>query len=166
MTGSINSISTSSSASSNKSSTSSLSETTKAKLKELGLDPTDFTSEAEAQAAIAQVQAQQQAQQSASSAGNKSDDTIKTEAKSLASELDVSVSDNDTTDDILLKISSAISNLQEQAGNDENKLAQVQTYQTEYDTISQELSSKQTSQAQLSASMSGMANYNKIYQNL
>lgn len=167
MTDSISAVSASatSNTSSSSSSSTKLTDATKAQLEALGIDTTNITTEADGQAALKAAEANKETAKM-SQASNPSEDSIKTDAKSLASELGVSISDDDTTDDILDKISSAISQLREAAGDDQTKLAEVEKYQDEYDTISGDYTNMQTSQAQLTNSMSGLASYNKIYQNL
>lgn len=137
---------------------------TKAKLDALGVDTTSIKTETQGQVALSAAQTKQEAQKSAHShqGGNSSMESIKNEAKSLASQVGVSVSDEDKVDDILSKVASKISELQVAAGTDETKLAQVQQYQSQYDSISSSLSNMQAAKAQLSSSMDNMASYNKM----
>lgn len=92
-----------------------LSEETKQKLIALGLDPTQFKTEAQAQQKIAEVQAIKQQNNSQSSTaqknGNSTQAELISEAKTLASQAGVSVSKTDTLDEILENISDAISKM-------------------------------------------------------
>lgn len=155
---SVNAISSSFSASSaSGSSTSQLSEDTKKKLQALGLDPTKYTSEAQAQAAIQEALARQTQQPPKPEAVNM--DSIKTEVQELASSMGVTVGSNDKIDDILNNISLKITELQASAGTDSSKLADVNSYQTKYTTIENELSQLKASKSMTGAN--ALANYNK-----
>ncbi len=167
MSDSISSISASSSASSSSSSSSSaLSETTKKKLEALGIDTSNIKTETEGQTKLKQAQAAQAAQQVAGQkmqqpqTGN-SEDTIKSEAKSLASKMDVAVSTDDDISAILENISAKIDNLKASAGTDEAKKKEVNDFESQYSSISEEYTTLQSKQAMLSGSLSGLASYNK-----
>lgn len=163
MTDSISSLSSASSASNSSSSNANstkLTSATKSKLEALGVDTTNITTEAEGQIALKSAQAKQKAAQH-SQASNSSEDSIKSEAKSLASSIGVSVADNDSTDTILSNIASKLTEMKADAGEDETKLAEVQQYEQQYEAISGNYTAMQASQAQLAASMNGLATYNK-----
>jgi hypothetical protein len=167
MTDTISAVSSASSTSSSSSSSTKLTAATKAKLEALGIDTTNIATESEGQITLKVAEAKQEATQKAqSSSSNSSEESIKTEAKSLATSMNVSVSDNDTTSDILDKISEKLTSLQQDAGDDKVKLAELGNYQQQYEALTGQYSSMQTSQAQLSNSMSALASYNKVYQNL
>jgi len=168
MTDSISAVSSASAASSTSSSSSTkLTAATKTQLEALGVDTTNITSETEGQTALKAAQAKSDAQQKAkAAAGGGSEDSIKASAQTLASEMGVSVSSTDTTDDILSNISAKLSELKASAGDDQVKLAELEQYQSEFDTLSTSYTNMQTSQAQLSNSMSGLATYNKASLNL
>lgn len=169
---SINSInptaSTSSIGASSSTNTQKLTAATKVQLEALGVDTTNITTETQGQAALKAAQANQEAHHASKGAhkGNSSMDSIKAEATSLASQVGVSVSNTDKVDDILSNISAKISEMQAGAGDDKAKLAQVQQYETQLEAISAEFSKMQSSQQQLSSSMSSMASSNKLYHNL
>lgn len=152
----VSSVSTSS-LSSTSSSSSALSDDTKKKLEALGLDPTKYTTEAQAQAAITAAQ-EKQAQQS-QQGGSNSYESIKTEVNSLASTMGIEVGSNDKLEDILDKISTQITTLQASAGTDATKLADVNNYQAQYTTITSELSKIEAAKNMTGAS--ALANYNK-----
>ena len=80
-----------------------LSSSTKQKLEALGIDPASVTSEAQAQALIAQAEATKHQQNSGQQqqGGNSSEQELMSEAKDLASTVGVTVSSNDTLDDII-----------------------------------------------------------------
>ena len=156
----VGSVNSSSSAAST-SSSSAISEDTKKKLQALGLDPSKYTSEAQAQTAITQAQAQQQSQQDGAkkSGGSGSFATIKTEVQDLASKMGVSVGNNDKASDILSNISDKISELQSSAGTDPTKLSELNGYQSQYTSISSELSQLEASRNMTGAT--ALADYNK-----
>ncbi len=162
MSDAISSVSSSSVASSS-SSTSKLSESTKKKLEALGLDPTKYTSEAAAQAAITSAQKAQQAQQTQAQGQPQDDsssiDTIETNVKSLAANMGLSVGNDDEIDDIFDNISNKISELQSAAGTDETKKAELSSFQSQYSALSSEYA-----QAMATKNMTGasaLASYNK-----
>lgn len=152
---SINSVSSASSSSST-SSSSALSQETINKLKALGLDPNDYTSETAAQKAIADLQAKQMQQTTGGSSDFK---TIKTDAEELAAAMGITTGNSDKISDLMDEISDKISELQESAGTDETKLSQVTEYNSQYTTISNELSKLEVSRSMTGAN--ALANYNK-----
>lgn len=156
----VSSVSSSSSTSSSSSSSSSsaLSQETIDKLKALGLDPSQYSSEAEAQQAITDAQQKQDAQKSGGS-GSSSLSTIKTEVEELASSMGISVGNSDKISDIMQNISDKISELQSSAGSDESKQTQVTGYNDQYTTISNELAQLEASRSMTGAN--ALANYNK-----
>lgn len=137
-----------------------LTSATKAKLEALGIDTTNIKTEADGQSALIAAQ-QTQKKAHANKSGNSSEQEIKTESKELASQVGVPVAEDDTTDTIISNVSEKISELQASAGDDEAKLAEVNQYQTQLETISSEYSQMQASHAQLSNSLEGLARYNK-----
>lgn len=152
---SINSVN-SASASSSSSSTSKLSEETKKKLQALGLDPTKYTSEAQAQTAITEAQNKQASNKPAAPSNFQ---TIKNEVQDLASKMGIIPGANDKINDIMANISDKITELQATAGTDSAKLAQVSDYNSQYTTISNELAQMEAAKNMTGAS--AMANYNK-----
>lgn len=145
-----------SSSSSSGASSSKLSEDTKKKLKALGLDPSQYTSEAEAQAAIQEAMAKQTGQKPNGADGFKQ---VEEEAKTLAAQMGISVGNNDKLNDIMDAISSKIGELQASAGSDESKLAQVTDYSNKFSAISSELAQLQAAHNMTGATALG--NYNK-----
>lgn len=140
---------------------------TKAKLEALGVDTTNIKTEAEGQRILKIVEAkQEEVQKTHISKGVSSATSIRAEATQLASEVGVSVSNDDKIDNILSKISDKINELRINIGNDQSKLAQINKYQSQLEAISSEFSNMQTSKIQLSNGMNALASYNKIYQNL
>lgn len=156
---SINLLSSSSAV--NKSSSKSvLSEETIKKLKALGLDPSDYTSEAAAKSAIKQAQAQQAATIQQGQSGTTTLEALRTRAEQLASVVGVSlISKGNSMDDILDKISERISTLQASAGTDSSILAKVQSYQAEYSSINNEYSQYEAAKNMTGAT--ALANYYK-----
>jgi len=181
MTGSINAISNSMSSMSISSASASgkLTDDTKKQLEALGIDTSSIKTESQGLSVLAQVKQAKSAQAAQNAQGAQHSqpagppaamEALKTQAVALADKLGISVSSDAKIPDIMTAISSAITKLQGTAGTDAVKLEQVKSYEAQYATISSSLSSlesqKQSSQAQLSNSMSGMANYNKIFHNL
>jgi len=171
MTGSINSISgagaASSIASGSSSSAQKLTDDTKKKLEELGVDTTGITTEAQGQIALLQAQQAQGGEKAHSGGGGKEAmENIKSQATALAAKVGVQVSSDEKISDIMAAIGPAIDAKVSAAGNDQTKIAEVQELQSEYDSISSSLSNMQAQhqakQAQLTGSLEGLANYNKI----
>lgn len=158
MSDSINAISANSSASQANSASSALNSATKKKLEALGLDPKKYTTEAAAQEAITEAQAKQQPSPPPKPDGT-SFETIKTKVQDLASKIGIAVGTNDKTADILTKISNQITELKSAAGTDASKLSAVNGYQSQYTTISSELSQLESAKNMTGAS--ALANYNK-----
>lgn len=137
-------------------SSSKLSEDTKKKLRALGLDPTKYTSEAEAQAAIQEAMLKQASHKPKGADGFKA---VEEEAKALAAEMGISTSNNDKIGDIMNAISAKISELQSSAGSDASKLAQVNDYSNKFAAISNELN--QLKAANNMTGATALGNYNK-----
>lgn len=156
---SINKVSSAQSASTSSTSSSNLSKETIKKLKALGLDPSDYATEAEAEAAIAQAQNKNQIPNQAN--GIDKEAIIRADAEGLAYLVGVSVYKNDKVSDIINNISDKISSLKESAGSDETKLSEIASYQSKLDALSNKYAEKETSKSMLSNSMEALANYNK-----
>ena len=163
MTDAISSVSSNSAASSssNSSSAAKISDETKKKLEALGLDPSKYTSEAAAQAAITEAQQAQQAQQAQAQPKNSgtSMETIEDSVKNLASKMGVPVGNNDKVDDILGNLSDKISELKTSAGTDETKKTEATAYDNEYFTLNAEYT--QATAAQNMTGATAVAVYNK-----
>jgi predicted RNase H-like nuclease (RuvC/YqgF family) len=154
------------------SSTTQLSETTKKKLQDLGIDSSNIKTEAQAQQAIKEKEAttansqnsQQKSQDNGQppQGGQSQSSSIITEAKSLASKVGASVSDSDSADDIISKVSAKISSIKAEAGDDETKLKQVESYQNELSLLQKQASQQQQMQSMLTGSMDAMAAANKL----
>lgn len=163
MTDAISSVSGSSSSSA--SSTSSvLSNETKSKLKALGLDPADYTSESAAKSAIAEATAKkaQEAQQTQSQSKPQRSgvlETVETNTKELASKMGISISTEDKLADIFDKISTKIDELQASAGTDASKKTDASGYKSEYSILYSEYSQATATQNMTGAS--ALASYNK-----
>lgn len=163
MTGSISAIGNSSSGSiSNNSGSTKLTEETKKKLQALGIDTSNIKTEAEGQAALKEAMAKQAAaNHHHDPSKSMSEKTIEDQAKSLASQMGVSVGNNDTLDVILSNISNKIDELQSSAGNDQTKLADLNNYKAKFATLSDEFSQLTVSRSMINNSLQGMANYNR-----
>ncbi|MFA7658935.1 MAG: hypothetical protein WCY19_05840 [Candidatus Gastranaerophilaceae bacterium] len=141
-----------------RSSSSTLSDDTKKKLQALGLDPSKYTSETQAQLAIKDAQEKQEGTKK-SGGSNPLESIIKTEVNSLASAMGIEIGSNDKLDDILNKISTQLTTLQASAGTDGTKLSNVNNYQNQFATITSELSQLEAARKMTGAT--ALANYNK-----
>ena len=144
-----------------------LTEETKSKLQALGLDPSKYTTEAQGQKALTEAQAAQNSQAAQAGAQHQhaphgGESSIKAEVQALAAQIGIPVGSKDKISDILANVSEKISELKASAGNDPTKLAQVNSYQSQYTAISGEIAQKQSSESKLTGSLQGLANYNKI----
>lgn len=111
-----------------------LSTTTKMRLEALGIDPSSVTSEAQAQILIAQAEAAQSQNNSGQQqGGNSSEQELLSEAKSLAQSVGVSVSTQDSAEDIIVKISEKL----EVMAKDPTQSKQVEGYQAQLESLAQ-----------------------------
>lgn len=141
-----------------------ISDSTKRKLQALGIDPTSVTSEAQAQTLINAAQARQQVQRTTNESSSKnttcsSESELISKAKSLASQMGVSVSSTESLSDILNKLSSRISAMSAQQNADTKEL---QKYQAEISSIQSEYSSVKQNQNSMFTAMNYTANMNKF----
>lgn len=138
-----------------------LSSSTKMKLESLGIDPTTVTSEAQAQALIAQAEATKNQQNAGQQqgGGNSSEQELLSEAKSLASTVGVTVSSNDTLDDIIDNISAQLQVMMN--SGDQSKISQAQSLQTQLANISDRADSIQSTQQNIFNAMNMVSISNK-----
>ncbi len=138
-----------------------LSSSTKLKLESLGIDPTTVTSEAQAQALIAQAEATKNQQNAGQQqgGGNSSEQELLSEAKSLASTVGVTVSSNDTLDDIIDNISAQLQVMMN--SGDQSKISQAQSLQTQLASISDRADSIQSTQQNIFNAMNMVSISNK-----
>ena len=133
-----------------------LSSSTKQKLEALGIDPASVTSEAQAQALIAQAEATKHQQNSGQQqqGGNSSEQELMSEAKDLASTVGVTVSSNDTLD-ISAEIQVMLNS------QDQSKVSAAQGYQSQLASISDRADSIQTTQQNIFNAMDMISVSNK-----
>ena len=138
-----------------------LSSSTKMKLESLGIAPTTVTSEAQAQALIAQAEATKNQQNAGQQqgGGNSSEQELLSEAKSLASTVGVTVSSNDTLDDIIDNISAQLQVMMN--SGDKSKISQAQSLQTQLASISDRADSIQSTQQNIFNAMNMVSISNK-----
>lgn len=138
-----------------------LSSSTKMKLEALGIDPTSVTTEAQAQALIAQAEATKNQQNAGQQqgGGNSSEQELLSEAKSLASTVGVTVSSNDTLDDIIDNISAQLQVMMN--SGDQSKISQAQSLQTQLASISDRADSIQSTQQNIFNAMNMVSISNK-----
>lgn len=145
---------------------STLSESTKRKLQALGIDPSCVTSEAQAQSLINAAQTRQQVQKANNESNSKntcsSEAELISRAKSLASKLGVSVSNNSPLTEILSSISSKINSLSNQSSTEGYNIQKLQQFQAELYSIQNEYSTVKQSQNSMYTAMNLTANMNKF----
>ena len=158
---SISSISSAQAASVSTYKTEELSSSTKLKLEALGIDPTNVTSEAQAQSLIAQAEATKQQHNSGQQqeGANSSEQELLSEAKTLASAVGVSVSSNDSLDDIIDNISAEIQVMLN--SGDQSKISAAQGYQSQLASLSDRVDSVQNTQQNIFNAMDMVSISNK-----
>ena len=148
-----------------------ISASTKRKLESLGIDPNLVTSETQALALIASRQSEKSFEQYAVSQepvqrteqnSNSSESSLISEAKSLAEQLGISISSDDTFEDITAQIASAIQNLMDRAVNDPQALQRAQAYKAQLAGLTTQYSDISNSNSSLYSAMSLQA-YNTRY---
>ena len=120
-----------------------ISASTRRKLESLGIDPTLVTSESQALSLIAtresekafDLYATQQEQPVEEQPSNSSESSLISEAKSLAEQLGLTVSQEDTFEDITAAISNAIRDMIGEAAYNPQVLQQVQNYQAQLSNL-------------------------------
>ena len=138
-----------------------LSSSTKLKLEALGIDPASVTSEAQAQTLIAQAEAakQQNSAGQQQQGGNSSEQELLTEAKNLATQVGVTVSSNDSLDDIVDNISKEIQVMLN--SQDKSEVSAAQSYQTQLASISGRAEAIQSTQQNIFNAMDMISISNK-----
>ncbi len=143
--------------------TSQLSETTKAQLEALGITASDGMTEAEAQQKIAEVKAEQQQQNAGEEQqGNSTESEILSDAKSLAAQVGVSVSEEDDLSEILNNIGDKLEVLLEEAENNPNALSTISSYFSQLTALDDRYDSMQSFQDNLFNAMNMVSTNNKI----
>lgn len=138
-----------------------LSSTTKLKLEALGIDPSTVTTEAQAQTLIAQAEAAKQQNNAGQQqqGGNSSEQELLSEAKNLATEVGVTVSSNDSLDDIIDNISKEIQVMLN--SGDQSKISSAQSYQAQLAGISGRAEAIQSTQQNIFNAMDMISVSNK-----
>ena len=138
-----------------------LSSTTKLKLEALGIDPSTVTTEAQAQTLIAQAEAAKHQNNAGQQqqGGNSSEQELLSEAKNLATEVGVTVSSNDSLDDIVDNISKEIQVMLN--SGDQSKISSAQSYQAQLASISGRAESIQSTQQNIFNAMDMISVSNK-----
>ena len=138
-----------------------LSSTTKLKLEALGIDPSTVTTEAQAQTLIAQAEAAKQQNNAGQEqqGGNSSEQELLSEAKNLATEVGVTVSSNDSLDDIVDNISKEIQVMLN--SGDQSKISSAQSYQAQLASISGRAEAIQSTQQNIFNAMDMISVSNK-----
>ena len=138
-----------------------LSSTTKLKLEALEIDPSTVTTEAQAQTLIAQAEAAKQQNNAGQQqqGGNSSEQELLSEAKNLATEVGVTVSSNDSLDDIVDNISKEIQVMLN--SGDQSKISSAQSYQAQLASISGRAEAIQSTQQNIFNAMDMISVSNK-----
>lgn len=138
-----------------------LSSTTKLKLEALGIDPSTVTTEAQTQTLIAQAEAAKQQNNAGQQqqGGNSSEQELLSEAKNLATEVGVTVSSNDSLDDIVDNISKEIQVMLN--SGDQSKISSAQSYQAQLASISGRAEAIQSTQQNIFNAMDMISVSNK-----
>ena len=138
-----------------------LNSTTKLKLEALGIDPSTVTTEAQAQTLIAQAEAAKQQNNAGQQqqGGNSSEQELLSEAKNLATEVGVTVSSNDSLDDIVDNISKEIQVMLN--SGDQSKISSAQSYQAQLASISGRAEAIQSTQQNIFNAMDMISVSNK-----
>lgn len=142
-----------------------ISNSTKRQLEALGIDASSVTSESQAQSLIAAKQAEKSFQdtmsmsteQKTEQASDSTESSLISEAKSLANELGVSVSSDDTFDDITAAINDAIEKLMDKSANDPQALQRAQSYMTQLAQLNSYYSDVSSSNSSLYSAMNYQA---------
>ncbi len=139
---------------------STLSSETKAKLEALGITVTDGMTESEAKSKISQAEAQQQSQNGGQQ--NSSESEILSRAKTLASQVGVTVSSDADISEILDDIGAELETLLEEAEGNPTRLSTLSSYLNELMTLEDQYSSIQSSQQSMYAAMNMVSTNNKL----
>ena len=147
--------------------TNQLSEATKAKLIALGIDPSTVSSEAEAQALISQVEAMSKTdkarpQTNGTQQTTSSEQELMQKARELAEKVGVSLSQNDTLDDMCKKISDKIEQLSAACANDTAKMQVLKDYGAQLSDINSKYRTVQSTQEAIFAAMNMVSWNNQI----
>ena len=139
-----------------------LSEETIRKLRRLGIEPSNVTSEAQAQALINKLeqkleQVHKTANSSNAQQATSSEAEMIAKAKALAAQVGVSVSSSESLSDIFSKISKKLESITK--GGD--SLKEVKGYKSELSSLEDEYSTIQQSQNSMYSAMNYTANMNK-----
>jgi len=132
---------------------------TRAKLVMVGIDTTNIKTESEGRAILMRAMAQESSQTSYTTSSSNQQDEATRLAKSLASDLDVIITDNDSLDDIIVKLRTKIAELQSEAKDDKNKLSSIKDYSDRLALIEQ----AQLSQINLGTTMDLISDSNRSY---
>ncbi|MEI8128246.1 MAG: hypothetical protein WCG95_01385 [bacterium] len=149
-----------------------ISSNTKKRLQSLGLDPSKYVTEVEAQQAI--FKAQQSTVNNSKTQGNcqpctncgkcgksgtSSLNATIADIKDLASKMGIPVGNNAKIGDLITTISDKITALEATAGKDPTKLLELDSYKAKYALIANQLSTMASAQSMSGATI--LANYNK-----
>lgn len=141
---------------------SSLSNDTKSRLESLGITATEGMTESEAQAKIAQAQQENQTGEQGEQQGNSSESEILSQAKSLASDVGVTVSSDAEVSEILDDIGAQLEIMLEEAENNPSILSALSSYLSQLTSLDDQYDNLQNSQSSMYAAMNMVSTNNKI----
>lgn len=164
MTTSINSVNAGTQAASEVAAkTSSLSDSTKRELEALGITATDGMTESQARQKINNAKNEKEADSGAGQqGGNQSESELLADAKTLASEIGVSVASDADISEILDDISIELEAMLEEAENNPGMLSIISSYLTELSNLDEQYDSLQSFQTNMYSSMEMTATNNKL----
>lgn len=153
-----------------------ISEETRKKLEALGIDTSNIKTEAEAKAKIEEAQMMAQASQlqpqiqgnnkseqySTQQKDNNSLESIKEDAKALAAQMGISLSQNGSIADYLNKILHKINESNSISGIEKNNNNYTKDYLNQYNNIYKKYQEIQSAQSMITGSLDQLAMYNKI----
>lgn len=139
-----------------------LSETTKAQLEALGITASEGMTEAEAQQKIAAAQAEQKQENGEQQQGNSSESEILSDAKSLASQVGVSVASDEDISEILDDIGDRLEVMLEEAENNPSALSSIASYFSQLTSLDDRYDSLQSFENNLYSAMNMVSTNNKI----
>lgn len=144
--------------------TAQISNSTKQQLIALGVDPSSVTSEAQAQSIIVAKKAEKSFQDALAIKSEpkteepeSSESSLISEAKSLAEQLGVSVSSEDTFDEITANIHYAIQELMTKSTNDPQAMQRAQNYMVQLSQLNSNYSNVSTTNTNMYAAMNYQA---------
>ena len=136
-----------------------LSESTKMKLKSLGIDISNISSESEAKKVIAEEEAKKSGEVNGTTTGKTSakEESLFIRIKNLARKLGISVSENENIETIFVKIEKKLEEIEKNNNNNSN----INVLRSEFEMLKQEFKNITTGEASILNAMDMMAQSNR-----